>query len=260
MKVILHADDFGFNEDSCKATIECLEKGALSSATIMVNCEASNMALDYAKNHPEKSFGVHLTYVDELTPVSAPNHINSLVDKNGVFLSSAIISMKALRFGLSTKEVIKETLAQIEKMKNAGCNISHLDSHGHMHKFPQMLSALTKIKMSNPGLRVRRVQNVFVEDTNIGPTKILNALLDSYISHTFLTTEYFYMPANHFDVNWSDAILTKMDNLPQDSTIEIGVHPGHKEEWRQHEYDDIIDFATKLRASEKHQIINWNQI
>ena len=25
-------------------------------------------------------------------------------------------------------------------------------------------------------------------------------------------------------------------------------------------YDDIIEFATKLRASGKHEIVNWNQI
>ena len=49
MKVILHADDFGFNEETTRATIECFERGVLTSATIMVNCEASEMAIDYAK-------------------------------------------------------------------------------------------------------------------------------------------------------------------------------------------------------------------
>ena len=68
------------------------------------------------------------------------------------------------------------------------------------------------------------------------------------------------MSANNMDTSWADSILREMDKLPQNSIIEIGVHPGHKEEWRQHEYDDIIEFATKLRASGKHEIVNWNQI
>ena len=69
MKVILHSDDFGFDKDTLEATIDCFEKGALTSATIMVNCEASEAAFEYARKHPEFSFGVHLTYVDGLKPV-----------------------------------------------------------------------------------------------------------------------------------------------------------------------------------------------
>lgn len=68
------------------------------------------------------------------------------------------------------------------------------------------------------------------------------------------------MSANNMDTGWADCILVQMNKLPQDAVIEIGVHPGHKQEWRQHEYDDIIEFATKLRASGKHEIINWNQL
>lgn len=35
---------------------------------------------------------------------------------------------------------------------------------------------------------------------------------------------------------------------------------GLDKEWRQHEYDDIIELATRLRASGKHEIVNWNQV
>ena len=46
MKVILHSDDFGFDKDTLEATIDCFEKGALTSATIMVNCEATEEAFE----------------------------------------------------------------------------------------------------------------------------------------------------------------------------------------------------------------------
>lgn len=53
MKVILHSDDFGFDKDTLEATIDCFEKGALTSASIMVNCDASEKAIEYAKGkHP----------------------------------------------------------------------------------------------------------------------------------------------------------------------------------------------------------------
>lgn len=44
MNVILHADDFGYDDDTLEATIECFEKGALSSCSVMVNCKASERA------------------------------------------------------------------------------------------------------------------------------------------------------------------------------------------------------------------------
>lgn len=52
MRVILHADDFGYDKDTLEATIDCFERGALSSASIMVNCEASEKAFSYAKGIP----------------------------------------------------------------------------------------------------------------------------------------------------------------------------------------------------------------
>ena len=81
-----------------------------------------------------------------------------------------------------------------------------------------------------------------------------------YLKRKFKNPQYFYMSANNMDKGWADTILAVMDRMPQEAIIEIGVHPGHKEKWRQYEYDDIIDFATKLRASRKHEIINWNMI
>ncbi|NCB96928.1 MAG: hypothetical protein EOM36_01005 [Bacteroidia bacterium] len=55
-------------------------------------------------------------------------------------------------------------------------------------------------------------------------------------------------------------ILAEIDTLPQNAIIEVGVHPGYKEEWCQYNYDDFIDCATKLKASGKNEIINWNQV
>ena len=96
MKVILHADDFGYDKDTLEATIDCFEKGALTSCTVMVNCEAAEEAFAYARKHPEFSYGVHLTYVDGLKPVLSAKEIPSLVDENGLFLLSNIVRKRAM--------------------------------------------------------------------------------------------------------------------------------------------------------------------
>lgn len=262
MKVILHADDFGFDKDTIQATIDCFAKGALTSCTVMVNCEASEDAFAYARMHPEISFGVHLTYVDGLKPVMPVKDIPSLVDDDGMFRQSNAVRKLAMMLRLPKKEVIAESQAQIDKMEAAGVKVSHLDSHGHLHKFLSILWCMKYLKVGGrPINKVRASQNIFlVKPSWKSPVYWLNKYFNWYLKHTFKNPEYFYMSANNMDTGWADSMLAQMDKLPQDAVIEIGVHPGHKEEWRQHEYDDIMDFAKKLRASGKHQIINWNQL
>ena len=263
MRVILHADDFGYDKDTTQATIELLECGALTSATIMATMPAADEALEYARLHKEFSFGVHLTYVDGLLP-ALPNVNSTLINSNGVFYPSGVVRKKAIALKLNKQDIIDESIAQIEKIRKNGVEISHLDSHGHLHKFPSFLLALPEIKRKSGIEKVRRVQNVFLQKTRLSPTSVLNKCFGWGITQLCKTTDFFYMSANNMDTGWADAILAQMDNLPQDSVIEVGVHPGHEntveERWRIAEYNDMKDFAAKLRASRKHQIINWNEV
>lgn len=161
-------------------------------------------------------------------------------------------------------DIIDESLAQIDIVRNGGVKISHLDSHGHLHKFPSFLAALPEIKKRSRIEKVRRVQNVFLQKPGLSPTTILNQCFDWHIAHTCKTTDYFYMSANNMEIDWADALLEQMECLPQNTIIEVGVHPGHadtdEERWRKTEYNDIKDFAAKLRAYRKHQIITWNEV
>lgn len=261
MKVILHADDFGFDEQTTLATIELLEAGVLTSATIMPKMPATQMALEYAATHPNKSFGVHLTYVDELP--SCEKCIPSLVNREGYFLPSNEVRRRALLFKIKRDDIVRESLAQIRVLSQAGVRVSHLDSHGHLHKFPAFLFALNQITKLSGIEKVRRVQNIFVEKPKIGPTTILNGLFSQYISNRFKSTDFFYMSANNMDKGWSEAIIAQMDMLPRNATIEIGVHPsspGYSEDWRVSEYNDIQIFASKLKENGQHEIISWNDL
>lgn len=258
MNVILHADDFGYDDDTLEATIECFEKGALSSCSVMVNCKASERAFEYARKHPEFSYGVHLTYVDELKPVSDPSSIPSLVDEHGLFLSSNDARKKALSWRLNQNEIISESQAQIDKMEKAGVAVSHLDSHGHLHKFPAFMYALRHLRIGGKSVeKIRSVQNVFIDNpSKKSPVYWLNKYFRWYLGRNFRNPDYFYMSANNMDTGWSDYILREMEFLPADATIEIGVHPGYNENWRLREFEDIMDFAKKVRN--KHNIVTWN--
>ncbi len=263
MRVILHADDFGYDKDTTQATIELLECGALTSATIMPTMPAAEEAIAYAAAHKQFSFGVHLTYVDGLKPALKKDD-STLLDANGLFYPSNDVRKKAIKLALKKEDIVEESLAQIGIVVKGGVELSHLDSHGHLHKFPSFLLALSEIKKHCGVEKVRRVQNVFINKPGLSPTAILNKCFDWSIAHSCRTTDYFYMSANNLDTGWADAIIDQMDCLPQNATIEVGVHPGHadtdEERWRIAEYNDMIDFAEKIRKQGKHQIITWKDI
>lgn len=263
MKVILHADDFGYDKDTTQATIELLECGALTSATIMATMPAAEEAISYASAHKQYSFGVHLTYVDGLKP-ALQKEGSTLLDNNGLFYPSNEVRKKAIKLSLKKNDIIDESLAQINIVRKGGVDISHLDSHGHLHKFPSFLLALPDIKRLSGLDKVRRVQNVFIYKPRLSPTAILNKCFDWHIAHSCWTTDYFYMSANNMDIGWADTIIKQMDYMPKDAIIEIGVHPGHantdQERWRIPEFQDILDFAEKLKIQGKHKIITWRDL
>jgi predicted glycoside hydrolase/deacetylase ChbG (UPF0249 family) len=264
MKIILHADDFGFDDNTVKATIDCFEKGALSSATIMPSMPSTRKAIAYAKENPQFSFGVHLTYVDGLDPICNSNEIKSLVDRNGMFLPSNRIRLKSFLHTLNQKEIIEETKRQIGFLLDSSISVSHIDSHGHIHKFPIFQDAIAEAIDSFNIKRVRKGQDIFLNLINNNGIKrkffrALNDKMDHGLVKKFISTDHLYMPTNSFDVNWTDRLLDSISTLDDKSTLEVGVHPGTDEKWRENEYNDILLFSSILKGT-NNELISWNNI
>ena len=140
--LVLHADDLGMSHSVNRATFEALEKGWISSASILVPCPWFPEVATWARAHPEADLGIHLALNSEWTsfrwgPLSTASEVPSLVDDQGYFpLVETTVAAKA-----KPAEVEQELRRQIDRAKSAGIRLSHLDSHmGALFQSPALFA------------------------------------------------------------------------------------------------------------------------
>ena len=254
MRIIITADDFGYSDDSVDATIDCFEKGGITGASIMANMPATERALEYARLHPEYSYGVHLTFVGEGAerPLTEPNGLPALVDGEGCFVAANGLRLRALLGTVPQDQIEREMRAQLAFVADHGVAVSYVDSHKHLHKFAPFRAVLARVLPDFGICKVRNVQDVFLRKPLTSTTFWLGAHWRKRIMKLFDTTEHFYMPTSTGDREWHDALLDGITG----GTVEVAGHPGFREDWRAEEKRDLCRFAEHARNN-GHELISW---
>ena len=123
--LIIHADDYGYNEASNKAIEELLAEGLLSSTSLIT---VAPMAEQAARTAAERNLpaGVHFTLnSDPETPRWQSNSgAASLSGAEGLYHDGKQITLHA-----KSRDVSRELQAQYDFMLQNGCKPDHADNH-----------------------------------------------------------------------------------------------------------------------------------
>ncbi len=145
--VMFHCDDLGMSHASNLGGIESLEKGVVTSVSIMMPCPWVPEIVKYVKQHPQVDAGLHLTMNSEWDlyrwgPVAGKPAVPGLCDPDGYLWHPTQETAKHA----TPDEVEREIRAQIEKAEAMGLHPTHIDTHmGALAVRPEFLERYMKV-------------------------------------------------------------------------------------------------------------------
>ena len=145
--VLFHCDDAGMSHASNLGAIESIEKGVVTSVSIMMPCPWVPEIVNYVKEHPETDAGLHLTMNSEWSlyrwgPVAGKPAVPGLCDPDGYLWHPVQETAKHA----TPDEVEREIRAQIEKAEAMGLHPTHIDTHmGALAATPEFMEHYMKV-------------------------------------------------------------------------------------------------------------------
>jgi hopanoid biosynthesis associated protein HpnK len=159
-QLIINADDLGLTPAVNRGIVRAFQSGIVTSTSLLVTGSAFEDAVALARQNPELDVGLHLALVEERA-VLGPDVLPTLVDETGRLpRTSAEFIRRAILGGINWLEVEREIAAQIALFQETGLQLSHIDSHQHLHMFPPVFHIVRRL--------ARWVENVWIRNP-VGP-------------------------------------------------------------------------------------------
>ena len=264
--LIIHADDLAVAHSEDSASFEALDRGTVTSASIIVPAPWLTEVADYAKVHPDADLGLHLALTSEWKTfrwgsVESRDKVPSLLDSAGTLWSlTALVAKNA-----KPQEAEQELRAQVKQAMALGIHPTHLDSHmGSTFATPELFAAYVKVahEFHLPFLAVR---------LNDDRAKLLSLLSDKDI---VVDSVVIANPSVRPD-QWKEFYLDAIKNMKPGLT-EIILHLGHDDAelqavmvdhpdygsaWRQRDVDVVSSPEMKKALEDNHIVlIKWRDL
>jgi chitin disaccharide deacetylase len=223
VKIIINADDLGYDAERDALAFSLMKEGKVTSATLMAIAPNFENAVEQARTFAGVSFGVHLT----LTQFRLLSD-NPIFRELGVTNSEGAVISDIRRAELRPMRAVQDAVfqecsLQIERVLDSGIRISHLDSHHHVHSSLWFVPVLRRLQMRFNIGRCRSAARTYLFAN--GPRRphirsnIMHFLLRFYCS--VKTPDYFA------GLDEGLRYLLGQSECDKDVVVELMCHPGN---------------------------------
>lgn len=144
-QLIITSDDFGLSSGVNQAVEQAWRDGILTNASLMPGGNAFDEAVEIARRNPGLQVGVHLTLVHGRA-VLPPEQIPGLVDSAGKFTDNPVKAGMRYFFDRGLHSQLRQEIeAQLDKVRDTGLPVTHLDGHLNIHQHPTVFAILAEL-------------------------------------------------------------------------------------------------------------------
>jgi chitin disaccharide deacetylase len=252
-RLIVNADDFGLTAGINRGILELHQAGLITSATLMARAGATDQAIEIARVNATLGVGCHIVLVDG-DPTISSESVPSLIapSTNNFFPTLAPFLGRLLTGKIVSEEIEIETAAQIRHLQSRGVQITHVDSHKHIHMFPRVIRPVLRAARA---CGIRSVRNPFEPPWAVRATTRAGFVRTAQISvlRTFHSTWQRIIQEEGFKTTdgtiavtgtgiLDSTMLRRLLEQVPDGTWELVTHPGYND-------PDLDRIRTRLRTS-----------
>lgn len=268
IRLIVNADDFGRTPEINAGILKTFTDGIVSSASLLPNFPAFDQAVEMHRNNGLPT-GIHLN-LTEGQPLSPPETVSSLVDASGSFFQKRSFFVRLLQRRLKTDEIRIELTAQLQRCKDAGVQLDHMDSHHHIHAAPLVSRICARLRETFGVPAVRRISPPvrFRASWPIIEQHLIALIDEANLGNHTLSVNQFW----GFDLMHAHNKITTLLGILQTlepGTHELMCHPGFvssesvgaMNEKRQREVSALCSHAARdMIEHRKIALISYNEL
>jgi predicted glycoside hydrolase/deacetylase ChbG (UPF0249 family) len=241
--LIINADDLGYSSEVNRGIFAAYEKGGVTDSSILIKRPFAREAIEIIKKNPRYPVGIHID-LDPLLGWKSPG--KELLPRDELF--------RTMHNPSFAEKVRKEIDEQIETFLETGLIPSHIDTHHHVHGFPQIFEPLVEA-MDKHGIKAIRFskKGYFL----MGREEIPLAVETAQWMEEILRKKGIVYPQQLIDPLFSFSL----QGLPS-GVSELMVHPSTGgDQWRQKDLKMLLDphFMTTLKE-EGIRLISFSEL
>ncbi len=261
IKLIVNADDLGSGPGRDRGIFRCFDQGIVTSASLLANGPSFAAAAREAR-WQEVPLGVHLNLSEGRALTGA---IAGLTDSLGNFPGKPGLRNILLQGELDLVAVRRELAAQIDRVRQAGLDPDHLDTHQHFMLFPAVSALVIELAQQQgiPALRLPLPAEAPLHDPPppLGDELVLYRQLAPAVA-ALVAQSGLFAPQGVWGMTCLDrldrqVLVELLDRIPS-GTWELMIHPGFVDPdlpfsglERQHEMQALVDGAIRRRVASR---------